>query len=481
MDNKHIRKATISGLGFRFAERILAQLVSTVVTIILARILLPEDYGVVAVVMVFITFGNVLVDSGLGSSLVQRKDADQTDFSTVFWSSIVIALFLYIILYLSAPSITLWYDNQQLTPILRVMGIRLPIAAVTSVQNAFINKNLLFKKFFLATLSGIILSGVLGIWAAVSGFGPWALVLQNISNVAIGTIFLWLTIKWRPGLLFSWNRFRILFSFGWKVLFSGVLTSVYEESRSLIIAGKYSLSDLSFYTKGQQFPKLLANNIGSTITNVMFPVFSVYQEDYSQLKKVLRRSVNTSSYVIFPLLVGFAAVAKLFVIIVLTEKWLPMVPYVYIFCGYYIFKPLKVINQSCLKAIGRSGLYLTLNMVEKTIGIASILISLRFGVFYLALSAVLTYAIAAVMEMIANGKLIGYNFKEQIGDIIGPIILSIIMGVPVFLLNFLTLNQYLVFILQIITGVAIYAGLSYVFHIEAFLYLLDMRKRKERY
>ncbi len=304
---------------------------------------------------------------------------------------------------------------------------------------------------------------------------PGLLSARILSNVGIGTLFLWVTIKWRPSLTFSWKRFQILFSFGWKVLVSGILTSVYEESRSLIIAGKYSLADLSFYTKGQQFPKLLANNVGSTITNVMFPVFSVYQEDYSRLKQVLRRSINVSSYIMFPLLVGFAAVAQLFVSIVLTDKWLPIVPYIYIFCGYYIFKPLKVINQSCLKAIGRSGLYLTLNVIEKTIGILSIIIALRFGVFYLALSAVLTYAIAAVMEMVVNGKLIGYSFQEQMADIIAPIVFSLVMGIPVFLLNYLELHKYVVFSLQLATGIIIYVGLSLLFHVEAFRYILNIK------
>ena len=471
MNNKDLKKATISGLGFRFAERIIAQLVSTLVSIVLARILIPEDYGIVALVLILITLLNVFVDSGLGSALIQKKDADQTDFSTVFWSSVTLSLLLYVALFLGAPLFAKWYGKDVLTPIIRIMGLRLPIAAVNSVQHAFISKKLMFKKFFWATITGTVLSGVVGVWMALTGFGPWALVFQYLVNISVDTLFLWFTIKWRPLFKFSWQRFKELFSFGWKVLASGFLTSVYEEIRSLIIAGKYSTADLAYYTKGQQFPKLLANNVGTTITNVMFPVLSIYQDDLQRLKPVVRRSMRVCSYVMFPLLVGFAAIAESFVIVILTDKWLPVVPYIYLFCVFYLFKPLKVINQSSIKAIGKSNVYLALNIIEKTLGVILIVVTMDLGVIYLSLSAVVTYAIAAIMEMVANGVFLKYTFKEQLSDLLAPTLLSIAMCIPVFLLYYIEISVYLLLILQMMVGAISYIVFSKLFHVETYTYL----------
>ncbi len=478
MDHKEIKKKTFSGLIYRFGERILAQLVSTIVSIVLARILMPEDYGIISLVTVLITILNVLVTNGLGTALIQKKESDELDFSTIFWASGLLSLLLYALLFFFAPLIANVYENALLTPILRVMGIRIPFAAINSVQQAYVSKKFMFKKFFWATLTGTLVSGVIGIVMALRGFGVWALVFQYLTNVCIDTVFLYFTVRWRPRFLFSFSRFKQLFSFGWKILVGGLVTTIYEELRSLIIAGKYSTADLSYYTKGQQFPKLLSNNVATTITNVMFPVLSLYQDDKEGLKRAVRKSMQTCAYAMFPMLFGFAAVAETFVRVILTDKWLPAVPYIYIFCIFYMLKPLKTINQSCVKALGRSGLDLAMNFIEKGVGILLIVVSMHFGVIYLAASAVVTYILSALMEMIANRFLIRYSFREQIGDIIAPLLLSCLMAIVVYLLGKTELNMYLLLVLQVLAGGLIYWLFSALFRLKSYRYLFGIVRGK---
>lgn len=476
MDNKKIKKAAVAGLGYRFAERILAQIVSTLISILLARILAPAEYGLIAIITSLITIFNVFVESGLGVSLIQKKEVDRKDFSTVFWASIILSVVMYAILFAGAPLFANIYRNAAIIPILRVMGLRLPLAAINCVQHAYVSKQLMFRKFFYSTLAGTVVSGIIGVVLAYIGYGVWALVFQYLANTFIGTVILWITVRWRPQLFFSWERFLTLFSFGWKILVSGLLTAVYEEIRSFIIAGKYTAEDLSFYSKGQQFPRLIVNNVGTTITNVMFPVFSLYQDNNIQLKNAVSRCMKVASYVMFPIIIGFAAVAESFVSVILTEKWLPAVPYIYVFCAFYIFKPLKTINQSCIKALGKMRTYMLLNCIEKGIGVLLLLISMHLGVMEIAVSAVITYAIAAGMEMIANHVYLSYGFLQQIKDISSPLILSVIMGLLVFAMNELPWNAIAILIMQIMVGALIYIGLSITLKVDTFYYLFKTAK-----
>lgn len=471
MDKKALKETTIIGLVYRFAERISAQLVSTIISIILARLLTPEDYGVISLVTVLITIGNVFVDSGFGAALVQKKNPDKLDYSTVLCASLIISFGLYIIAFSIAPFVARYYENDTLTPIFRIMALRLPIAGMNTVQNAYISKHFMFKKFFWATLSGTLGSGILGIVLAYCGYGSWALVAQYISSVTINTIALALIINLAPSFKFSWARFKSMLSFGINILISGLATAIYEEARSLIIAKMYSVVDLSYYTKGKQFPGLLANNVSTTIRNVMFPVLSVYQDDKKGMKKAVRRSIRVCSYIIFPMLIGFAAISKTFVLVVLTEKWLPIIPYTYIFCALYIFKPLKNINQSSLKALGRGGLYLAINIFEKTFGIVLIIFTMRLGVIYLAFSAVIVYSVTAILEMTANGVVISYNFLEQIKDFLPHLLMSLVMGGIVYYIPLQNINPVLALCIQICSGILSYLGLSILVRSETLRYL----------
>lgn len=475
---KDLRKASINGLVFRFMERILAQLVSTLVTIVLARILLPEDYGVVSLLTIFITLCNVLVSDGLSSALIQKEKPDTNDYSTIFWASIFFSIVLYLICFLAAPFIADFYDNTLITNVLRVMALRIPLAAFNSVQGAYVSKKFLFKKFFYATLIGTIASGFVGIFLAYRGFGPWALVAQYLTNSFMDTFCMLLMIDWHPTFYFSWKSFCEMFSFGWKVCVSELINEGYEELRSLVIGKEYSTADLSFYTRGKNFPQLIGNNITTTITNVMFPVFSEVQRDVDKLKNMVRRSINVGCFLLCPMMIGFGAISESFVRLVLTDKWLPCVPFMQIFSIMFIFKPIKNINKSSLKALKRSDLDLNINVAEKVIGVIFIFLLLRCGTLLIAVSALITYIIGSILYAIFNGRSIKYSFKEQIEDILPSLFLAVISCTPAYFMNRIEMNLFVMLVLQVIVSASIYILLAKMVKMKSYVYLVQLIAEK---
>ncbi len=476
MGNKSLKSATISGLIYRFGERILAQLVSTIVTIILARILMPEDYGVISIVLIVISICNVFVASGFGNALIQKKDSDEEDFSSVFWVNLGLSFLLCLIIWFVSPYIAEYYEMKELTSVLRVMSFRLQFAAVNSIQSAYVSKKLLFKKFFWASIVGTILSGFIGIFLAYNGAGVWALVAQYLSNSIINTFMLLIIIRWKPHFIFSAKKVRILLPFGAKVLLGGLLDAVCEEIRSLIIGKKYTETDLAYYTKGKQYPQLLANNVSTTIANVMFPIFSKCQDDRSMLLSATRKSIQICSYVMFPLLIGFGAISESFVKVLLTDKWLEIVPYMQIFCIMFLFKPIKNIGKSVLRSIGKTNADLYVNIIEKVIGVLCIVFLMEEGVIYIAIGALIPYVISSIIYTILESKYIGYSIVQQIKDILAPTILSAIMFVVVLYLGSVGMPTTLALFVQVIAGGAIYILLSILFRVKAYKYLLSTGK-----
>lgn len=316
-----------SNFIWRFLERCGAQGVSFIVSIVLARLLLPEMYGTIALVTVFLNIMQVFIDSGMGNALIQKKNADDTDFSTVFYFNLVVCSVLYVLMFFIAPVIAKFYNDLSLVPVIRVLSLALLISGVKNIQQAYVSRNMLFKRFFFATLGGTIVAAVLGIWMAYRGYGVWALVAQQLTNAAIDTLILWITVRWRPKLVFSFQRLKGLFSYGWKLLASGLLDVVYNDLRQLIIGKLYSSSDLAYYNKGEHFPKLIVSNINSSIDSILLPVMSRNQDDAVSVKNMTRRAIKLSSYVMAPFMMGMAFCSKTIVTLLLTEKWLDCVPF----------------------------------------------------------------------------------------------------------------------------------------------------------
>lgn len=476
-DNQNLTQKTISGIIWKLAERLGAQIVTLLVSIILARILLPKDYGIVSIVTIVITILNVFVTYGLGTSLIQKKNSDQLDFSTVFYSGIILSLLLYGILFFIAEPIAIFYENEQITWVLRVMGLRLPLAAINSVQQAYVSKKMIFRKFFFATLFGTIISGIVGITMAYNGYGVWSLVAQYLTNVLIDTIVLFIIVKWRPSLVFSFNRLKKLFSYGWKLLVSGLLDTGYNELRSLIIGKKYSTTDLAFYDKGKQFPSLVVTNVNSSISSVLFSAMSRIQDSKEKVKEATRKSIRICSYLIFPCMVGLAAVAEPFVKVVLTDKWLEIVPYLQIMCFVFAFYPVHVANLEALKATGRSDVFLILEVVKKILGISILLATMWFGVFWIAMGMTFTTILSCFINAYPNRKLLNYSYKEQFLDLLPNMFISAIMGILVYFLSYMDSNIYLLLFFQIFVGVTSYIGLSFITKNYSFNYLFMFVKK----
>lgn len=457
---------------WRLAERFGAQGVALVVSIILARLLVPEVYGTIALVTVFTQILNVFVDSGFGNALIQKKDADDLDFSTVFYFNIAVCLLLYAGVFLAAPWIARFYNDLALTPVVRVLSLTLIISGVKNVQQAYVSRTMQFKRFFFATLGGTIGAAVIGIAMAYFGFGVWALVAQQIFNATVDTLILWITVKWRPKWMFSWQRLKGLFSFGWKLLASSLLDTVYSDLRQLIIGKLYTSSDLAQYNRGKQLPDLLVNNIDTSINSVLLPAMSQVQDDSARVKSMTRRAMKTSTYVIAPIMMGLAFTAEFIIRLLLTEKWMPCVPFLRIFCITYMFYPVHTANLNAIKAMGRSDLFLKLEIVKKVVGLIVLLSTMWFGVMAMAYSLLFTSITSQIINSWPNKKLLDYSYPEQIRDILPGILLAVLMGCCVYPIQWLGLPDVVTLLIQVPLGAAIYIGVSAVLRLDSYKYVM---------
>ena len=474
MDNK---ANVFSNLIWRFMERCGAQLVSFAVSIVLARLLAPEVYGIVAKVTIITTILLVFVDSGMANALIQKKDPDDLDFSSVFFFNVVFCVLLYVVLFFTAPLIAGFNKEPMLTPILRVLGLTVVVAGVKNVQQAYISKTLQFKRFFFATLGGTLCSAVIGIVMAYRGYGVWALVAQQLSNVTINTAILWLTVDWKPKWMFSFQRLKGLLSYGWKLLASGLLDTIYLKLREIIIAVFYTSADLAFYNRGNSMPNLLVENINSSIDSVLLPVLSAEQDKKEQVREMTRRAIKTSSYIMMPLMFGLAVCAEPLVRLLLTEKWTPCVPYLQVFCFIYAFFPVHTANLNAIKAVGRSDVYLKLEIIKKLLDTVVLLLTMRISIFAMVLGQLGVSIASQVINAWPNRRLLNYTYLQQLRDMLPAILLSALMGGAVWAVTLLKASDWLTLLLQVPLGAAIYVFASKLFHLDSFEYVLSAARQ----
>lgn len=471
-----VKNKVLSGFSWTFAERLISQGVSFVVSIVLARIVSPDEYGIVALLLVFINIANVFVTNGFGEALVQKKDADELDFSTIFYCGLGVSIGLYILLFFAAPFIASFYDNDKLTLILRIFSLRIPLSAINTVQHAYVSKHMIFKKFFFSTLGGTFISGVIGIFIAMKGGGAWALVAQYMTLSIVDTIVLFLIVDWKPKAFFSKERAKRLMSFGWKIMLSNLINNIYSNLRSLIIGKVYTTADLSYYNKGDQFPNLIITNINTAIGNVIFPAMSEVQSDIDRLKQLTRRSMKTTSYIIFPCMVGLIVIAKPLILLLLTDKWLDCVPYLQICCVFWVFQPMQTANWQAIKAIGRSDLCVKLEVIKKIIGITMLLCTLNISVAAMAWSNAIFGGISMLINMMPNIRLLKYPIREQFKDLLPSLGLSVVMGMFAYSIRLFGFSAVLEIVLQIVVSIIVYLGLSHFFKVESYTYLKNTLK-----
>lgn len=471
-ENKKIKSIT-GGLMWTFLERITAQLVSTIVGIVLARLLDPEHYGIISIVMVFITFFNVFVTSGFSTAIVQKKEVDEVDYNTSFYIGLSISIIAYVCLFLAAPMIAAFYKYDVLMDVLRVMGLRLPLAALNSTQQAYVRRNMQFKKFFVVTLFGTVVSGIVGIILAVEGFGVWALVAQYLTNTTIDSVMMFLMCGWRPKIQFSVMKAKQIFSFGWKILLSDMIATLETDIRSLVVGKTFGGAKLAFYDQGKKYPGLLVNNVNSAINKVMLPAYSKSQENLTELKSMLRKSIKVGVYVLAPLLIGFSAVAENFILVILTEKWLYSIPYIHVFCMYFLTRPMETSCQQAILAIGRSDIVMRIMIAINSISLGTLLFAafVMKSVFAVALGSLIATFVSFSCYLFSTNKLIGYKLKEQITDIAPIVFVAGIMGGVVKLIGLLPFAAIIVLVFQILIGAIVYYTLSEILKIEAHVYL----------
>lgn len=470
----------VSNLIWRFFERCGAQLVSFAVTVVLARILDPAEYGPITKVAVFTSILLVFVDSGMANALIQKKDPDELDYSSVFWFNLSFGLLLYALLFLFAPLIARMYHDPGLTPILRVLGLTLVVAGVKNVQQAYVSKTLQFKRFFFATLGGTLLSAALGIAMALRGFGVWALAAQQLSNVTVNTVILWFTVGWRPKRLFSLERLKGLLRYGWKLLGAQLLDTVYLKIYPLVIGVRYTDKDLAFFDRGNHLPNLVVENINYSIDSVLLPVLSDQQDRIDALREMTRRAIRTSSYVMMPLMAGLAVCVEPLVRLLLTEKWLPSVPFLQIFCLYYAFFPLHTANLNAIKAVGRSDVFLRLEVIKKVLETAVLILTVRIGVFAMALGQLFCGVASLLINAWPNRRLLDYPYRQQLKDVLPVLVLSLAMAALVWPVTLLHLPDAFTLLIQIPLGAFVYVLGSKLWKLDSFELILSMLRKMLR-
>lgn len=467
-------KKITSGLVWRFGERVLAQGVTFVVSLIVSRILGPSAYGMVALLLVFINLSEVLLTAGFGNSLIQKKNSDNVDFSSVFYFNVIFSIVLYLIIFFAAPFVEDFYgkDYVGLTSALRVLAIRIPITAINNVQQSYVSKNMAFKKFFFATIGGSFSSAVVGITMALNGFGVWALVAQYLFNALVNTLVLWFTVKWRPILAFSFERLKGLISYGWKLLCANLFFSLSNNIRSILIGKFYTSSDLAYYNRGKQIPDLIADTLNTSILSVMFPALCKIQNDKEQMKALVRRAVKTLSYFLAPILFGIALLSEKLVVLVLSDEWIGAVPFIKIFCISGMLQPIMKPCQQVTKALGKSGIFLILEIIKCTITILFLLITLKFGVIYIALGYICSSIIGMLIDIYIGGRMINYKFFEQFFDVIKPVFVSTIMYILLSFIDCIKISPIFIILLQIIGGIIFYLLASIFTKDETYLFLI---------
>ncbi|RLD61982.1 MAG: lipopolysaccharide biosynthesis protein [Bacteroidetes bacterium] len=452
----NLKQETAKGFLWSAIERFSVQGLQFLMGLVLARLLLPSDYGLVGMLAIFLAISQTFVDSGFSSALIQKKNRTDTDYSTAFFFNIGIGLFFYLILFFTAPLIAKFYNIPELNSLTKVIGLNVFITSLAVVQRAKLTIKLDFKTQAKASLTSVFIGGCVGIAMAYKGYGVWALVVQSLLRNGLNTLFLWLLSKWMPKAVFSKSSFKELFSFGSKLLGAGLLNTIFQNIYLLVIGKLFSASELGFYTRAQQFQKMPSQNITSIIQRVTFPVLSSIQDDDEKLIKAYSNFIRLSAFVVFPLMIGLAVVAEPLIRLILTEKWMPTVPLLQLLCIAGMLYPVHAINLNILNVKGRSDLFLKLEIIKKLLITFAILITFSFGVKAMVIGQILTSFISFFINTHYSSKMINYGAWKQIKDMMPIIFITLLMAFGVWGVMLLGFSDILKLLIGIVVGIIIY-------------------------
>jgi O-antigen/teichoic acid export membrane protein len=446
--------------------------VQFIVGIVLARLLMPEQFGLIGMLTIFIIVAQSFIDSGFVAALIQKRDASHIDICSIFYFNIIVGIAAAGLLCLIAPYIAAFYNQPILTPLTRVLSLTIVINSFGLIQNALLRKIIDFKTQTKVTLIASVPSGIVGIAMAVAGFGVWSLAIQQISSALFRTIFLWFFNTWRPALIFSFKALRGMFGYGSRLLVSGLLDTVFDNIYLLVIGKLFSAADLGFFTRAQTINEIPSYSLSGTVGRVTFPVFSTLQEEPARLKRGVKKALTTLVLVNFPMMIGLALVARPLVLVLLTEKWAPCIPYLQLLCMVGLLFPLCAMNVNVLQAMGRSDLILRLGIINKALVVISIAITYRWGIEAMIYGQIAVSIFSYYLNSYYNGVLIGYPIKEQLADLSSYLIMAIVMGLAVYIVGHVPLpNLWSLLLVQITAGFIVYICLCRLFKLPAFLEL----------
>lgn len=485
MNEKSLSGKVISGMKWKAFERLFLQLVNAATPMVLARLLMPADFGVVAILSVFITIAKTFVNNGIANSIIQKKDSDLVDSSTVFYTQLTISVICYIILFFIAPKISSYYNNSELTLMLRVMSLSLIIGSFGSMQTTTMKKNMDFSKSFIINGISTIVYGVVGIGMAYSGFGVWSLVFANLANSFSLTITSTILIRWKPSFTFSFNRLKSLFSYSWKLSVGWIVGTIHQDVYTIVIGTYFNQATLGYYNRAGSFPHIITKTVTEVVDGVMFPALSKIQDNKEKLKEVTRNLLSVNSFVLFPVFLGLAAVSENLVLLVLTEKWLPAAPMMQIMCITYALNSLNNSNMQVFNSMGRSDIFMKFELIKRTFSLLLLMIFAWMSSFiswiniYFVISILLLMAIASnLMNSYQNSKLLGYKFKQIIADVLPSFIMAIIMALVVWYVGHINLFLIATLIIQVACGMVVYGLLAVIFRPKAAKLLITIAKEK---
>lgn len=465
-----LKSKAIQGVFWTFVEAFGARLVQFTVGIILARLLLPEQFGLIGMLLIFMAVAQVFLDSGFGSGLIQKKDASQEDICTVFYFNIALGVITALTLCLAAPAIAMFYNQPVLTQLMRVLSLAIVINSFGLIQNTMMRKQINFRVITIAVLVAAGLSGAIGITMAYLGYGVWSLAVQQVSNAFFRTTMLWLISSWRPALVFRFQALKEMFGFSSRLMATALLNQTFNNIYLLAIGKLFSAGQLGLYTRAQNFQDLPAQSLSRVVAKVSFPVFSAIQEDKGRLKRGLKKALISLVLVNFPMMIGLAVVAHPLILALLTEKWIECVPYLQVLCLSGLMYPLHQMNINVLQALGRSDLILKLEVIKKSLIVLNIAVTWRWGIMAMISGHVGISVVSYYLNTYYNGKLIDYPMGEQLRDMAAYLLAAVVMGLAVFTLGLIPFSNSLVQLAsQIVMGVGIYFGICRLFSLPEFM------------
>lgn len=463
-----LKNQTVKGVWWSFLEKYSTQGVSTLVTIVMARILTPSEYGLIGMLAIFMALSQVFIDGGFASALIQRKDRTEKDFSTVFWTNMGVSVTLYTLLFIFAPAIASYYNQDLLVPITRVYCLNLIFSALTAVNRVKLTIALNFKTQLKISLFPVCISGIAGIYCAYHGFGVWAIVIQSNITAILSAVLSFALVRWMPSFIFSKESFRNLFRFGSKLLASQIIHSVYVNLYNVIIGKKYSSADLGLYTRAGQFGQLIGTNLTAVMTRVSFPVLSRIQDDDKQLMGAYRKFIAMVAFIVFPLSLGLCGIARPLIVALLTDKWIGSVIYLQILSFIYPLDGITLVNLNLLYVKGKSNLVLRLEIIKKSIAVAILFVTFRYGITAICIGQVIYGVIALMFNTSNTKKLLNYGFLHQIRDVLPYFICSLAVTALALGLDRLLNNDWVVLAAALILCPILYFGLCYLFKLQAF-------------